>query len=317
MGGTWRVGPQPGVSPMGWGKLRHGKRGRGGERGKCLDVGGRRKEDVREGGEGDAGMRRGIKVRDGGRRAAWSAFPAFLSSRCPLVGNAVPSLSFLRVPLPPPPLGGGPAAPSLPPHPSVSPGGDIPGDDTVRLWGGGGGGDTECQAQPPTGGSGGAGGKGAGLGALFLTPLLGGLDATQTDRKQGVRGGARRELGGTKGSNPTHLLGRCWRSLNHPPRPTPHPAVPQSPPPRSSAFVRQVALQPPNAAPSAPTPPRSRSPAPVLSLSPTLPVSALCRSPFPFPNLFLPANTAPSLFLPSSPAQTLSLSPVLSLCPHP
>lgn len=44
---------------MGWGKLRHGKRGRGGERAKCLDVGGRRKEDVREGGEGDAGMRRG------------------------------------------------------------------------------------------------------------------------------------------------------------------------------------------------------------------------------------------------------------------
>lgn len=151
MGGTSRVGPQPGVSPMGWGKLRHGKRGRGGEHGKCLDVGGRRKEDVREGGEGDAGMRRGIKVRDGGRRAAWSAFPAFLSSRCPLVGSAVPSLSFLRVPLPPP-LGGGPTASSLPPHPSVSPGGDIPGDDTVRLWGGGGGETRSARRSPIQGG---------------------------------------------------------------------------------------------------------------------------------------------------------------------
>lgn len=104
------------------------------------------REGRRGGGCGDA--EGGVKVRDGGRRAAWSAFPAFLSSRCPLVGSAVPSLSFLRVPLPPP-LGGGPAASSLPPHPSVSPGGDIPGDDTVRLWGGGGGGETRSARRSP------------------------------------------------------------------------------------------------------------------------------------------------------------------------
>lgn len=107
---------------MGWGKPRHGERG---ERGERLGVGGRRKEDVREGGgcgEGGAGARGGgVKVRDGGWRGAWSAFPPFLSSRCPLVGSAVPSLSFLRVPLPPPPLGGVPLPPPFPPPPPPLP----------------------------------------------------------------------------------------------------------------------------------------------------------------------------------------------------
>ena len=124
---------------MGWGKPRHGERG---ERGERLGVGGRRKEDVREGGgcgEGGAG------ARGGGQGEGWrmegcvervSPIPELplpsSGQRCPLAvlsaGPAATAASW-----------GGPAAPSLPPSPpptpvpSESPGGAIPGEDTVRL----------------------------------------------------------------------------------------------------------------------------------------------------------------------------------------